>query len=123
MNRIPLRAIVLFAAALAAVQQTASAHAFLDHADPRVGAKVGTAPADVRIWFTQAVEPAFSRIQVFDSAGKQVDKDNTHVAPKDRQELIVSLPQLPPGTYRVKWHVISVDTHPTQGDFRFVVKP
>jgi len=32
------------------------------------------------------------------------------------------LPPLPAGTYRVKWHVVSVDTHRTQGDFKFTVK-
>jgi len=37
----------------------AQAHAFLDHAVPAVG---GTAPPprEVRLWFTEAVEPAFS---------------------------------------------------------------
>jgi hypothetical protein len=28
---------------------------------------------------------------------------------------------LPAGTYTVKWHVLSVDTHTTEGDFTFHV--
>jgi copper resistance protein C len=26
---------------------------------------------------------------------------------------------LPPGTYKVTWHVVSVDTHTTEGTFTF----
>ncbi len=46
------------------------AHAFLERSDPAVGGKVHSAPSEVRIWFTEAIEPAFSIIQVFDAAGK-----------------------------------------------------
>ena len=42
----------------------ASAHAFLDHAEPRVGNTVATAPREVTLWFTQKLEPAFSTITV-----------------------------------------------------------
>ena len=58
-----------------------SAHAFLEHSDPSVGSKVHSAPAAVRIWFTEAIEPRFSSIQVFDATGKQVDKKDTHLDP------------------------------------------
>jgi hypothetical protein len=37
--------------------------------------------------------------------------------------LRVSLPKLVPGTYRVTWRVLSVDTHVTEGDFTFAVVP
>jgi hypothetical protein len=30
---------------------------------------------------------------------------------------------LTPGTYRVSWRVVSVDTHPTEGNFTFTIKP
>jgi hypothetical protein len=33
------------------------------------------------------------------------------------------MPALLPGAYRVHWHVVSVDTHMTEGDFSFTVKP
>ena len=41
-----------------------SAHAFLDHAEPRVGNKVATPPREVTLWFTQKLEPAFSSVTV-----------------------------------------------------------
>ena len=39
---------------------SAYAHAFLDHASPLVGSTVQTAPSEVRMWFTQQLEPNFS---------------------------------------------------------------
>ena len=106
-----------------ALQSLASAHAFLDHAEPRVGSTTGNAPSEVRIWFTQRLEPAFSKIQVFDAQGREIDKRDTHVDPKEKNLLLVSLPALAAGTYKVSWHVVSVDTHRTQGDFKFTVEP
>jgi len=99
----------------------ARAHAFLDHATPAVGSKVRGSPAQVKLWFTQELEPAFSSVQVLDRNGKRVDKTDVKVDSADPMVLQVSLPQLPPGTYRVTWRVLSVDTHVTEGDFTFDV--
>jgi hypothetical protein len=100
-----------------------SGHAFLEHSDPPVGAKIHSAPAAVRIWFTEAIEAAFSSIQVFDAAGKQVDKKDMHSDHSNHSLLQVSLSRLGPGTYKVVWRVMSADTHVTNGDFRFQVVP
>jgi copper resistance protein C len=98
-----------------------SAHAFLEHSDPSVGSKVHSVPAAVRIRFTEAIEPRFSSIQVFDATGKQVDKKDTHSDPSNRSLLQVSLPRLGPGSYKVVWRAVSVDTHRTNGDFTFEI--
>ena len=98
-----------------------SAHAFLERSDPPVGSKVQSVPAAVRIWFTEAIEPRFSSIQVFDATGKEIDKKDTHLDSGNRSLLEVSLPRLGPGTYKVVWRVVSADTHVTSGDFRFQV--
>ena len=104
-------------------QAIASAHAFLDHADPKVGSTVDQPPTEVKITFTEELEPAFSTITVSTSDDKQIDKKDTHLDDNDKKLLIVSLPTLPPGTYKVHWHVVASDTHTTQGDFKFTVKP
>jgi copper resistance protein C len=95
----------------------ASAHAFLDHANPRVGSTVRTAPREVTLWFTQKLEPSFSSAQVTDASGARVDQG----AHAEGMQLHVALKPLPPGTYRVRWKVLSVDTHTTQGSFTFRV--
>ncbi len=112
----------LAAALFLAFPALALAHAFLDHADPKVGATIDVSPTEVKIWFTQSVEPAFSSIQVADAQGAQRDKKDTHVDDKDKSLLVVSVPTLPPGVYTVTWRVVSVDTHRTQGHFEFTVK-
>ena len=101
----------------------AIAHAFLDHASPRVGSTVRGAPPAVKLWFTEELEPAFSTIRVLDKNGKPVDRGDAHVDKSDRTLLEVALPPLEPGTYRVRWRVVSVDTHVTEGDFTFGVAP
>jgi methionine-rich copper-binding protein CopC len=105
-----------------ALQLPVWAHAFLDHAEPKVGSTVTSPPAETKIWFTQELEPAFSSIEVSDAQGNEVDKKDAHLDSKDKTLLMVSLPQLSPGTYTVAWHVVSVDTHKTQGHFQFTVK-
>jgi len=104
------------------IQSHAWAHAFLDHSDPKVGSTVTNSPAVIKIWFTQNIEPVFSTVEVQDAKGKQVDKKDMHQDDKDKSLLIVSVPKLPDGTYTVIWHVVSVDTHRTQGRFQFTIK-
>jgi len=91
----------------------AQAHAFLDHAEPRVGNKVGNPPREVTLWFTQKLEPAFSSVQRVD-AGKARVSGN---------QMSVSLKGGGAGTYHVNWRVLSVDTHTTNGSFTFDVGP
>ncbi|MEO6873117.1 MAG: copper resistance protein CopC [Chthoniobacterales bacterium] len=97
------------------------AHAFLKHAIPDVGSKIAHSPNEVRIQFTEAVESAFCKIQVFDSSGKEVDKGDIHRDSSNHALLKVSLPPLGAGTYKVVWRVVSVDTHVTNGSFSFRV--
>jgi methionine-rich copper-binding protein CopC len=60
-------------------------------------------------------------LTVTNQAGQRVDLGNAQIAPAQPNELQVGLKPLPPGTYTVTWHVVSVDTHPTQGTFTFTV--
>ncbi len=103
--------------------ESAFAHAFLDHAVPAVGGKVKGSPAEVRIWFTEKLEPAFSSIKVMDATGKEVDRKDLRAEVGNASILHVSLFPVPPGTYKVTWKATSVDTHVTKGDFTFEVAP
>ena len=114
MHRLSLAGILLLSLATG----EAGAHAFLDHAEPRVGNKVASPPREVTLWFTQKLEPAFSTITVTNSAGQRVDNGKTRVS---GSQMSVSLRTGGPGTYHVTWHVLSVDTHTTEGNFSFQV--
>jgi copper resistance protein C len=97
---------------------TARAHAFLDHAEPRVGNKVASPPREVTLWFTQKLEPAFSGVSVTNAAGQRIDSGKARVS---GNQMSVSLKPSGAGTYHVHWHVLSVDTHTTEGNFTFQV--
>ena len=112
----------LVAVLFLALQTRAWAHAFLDHAEPKVGSSVTNSPTEIKIWFTQNLEPAFSKLEVRDAKGEEVDKKDAHLDDKNMSLFIVSLPPLPSGTYTVIWHAVSVDTHKTQGHFEFTIK-
>jgi copper resistance protein C len=110
-----------FAAAtlLAAMATTnARAHAFLDHAEPRVGSTLPSAPRELVLFFTQNLEPAFSSVEVSDANGARVDLGKPAISASTMR---VGLKQLPAGAYRVRWRVLSVDTHTTEGNFTFHV--
>jgi hypothetical protein len=96
----------------------AKAHAFLDHAEPRVGSTVTTAPRELTLSYTQNLEPAFSAVEVSDANGKRVDLGKPSIS---GAVMRVGLRPLTAGTYRVRWHVLSVDTHTTEGSFTFRV--
>ena len=100
----------------------AHAHAFLDHSDPRVGNTVKS-PRIVSLWFTQNLESAFSTIDVLNSSGASMNAGRALVDSRDRKLLRVAVKALPPGTYTVRWHVLSMDTHTTDGSFTFHVGP
>jgi methionine-rich copper-binding protein CopC len=99
----------------------AHAHAMLDRANPPVGSTVGSAPRAVSLTFTEKLEPAFSRIRVENASGARVDEGKPQVERGGGNTLRVGLKPLPPGTYKVIWKVLSVDTHTTEGSFSFQV--
>jgi methionine-rich copper-binding protein CopC len=104
--------------AIALAATAAQAHAFLDHASPLVGSTVPAAPHEVALTFTQNLEPAFSSVEVIDSSGARVDQGKAAVSGNTMQ---IGLKTIGPGTYRVRWHALSVDTHSTEGSFTFHV--
>jgi methionine-rich copper-binding protein CopC len=115
-----MRILTFATSALLAIMSgtAAEAHAFLDHAEPRVGSTVPTAPRELSLSFTQKLEPAFSSAEVSDANGARVDLGRPSVS---ASVMRVRLKPLSSGTYRVRWHVLSVDTHTTEGSFTFQV--
>jgi hypothetical protein len=107
--------------ALLAQVSPACAHAFLEHASPPVGSEIATSPSVLAITFTEGVEPLFSTIELRGPNGAAVPAGTPYTAPDNNTVLSIQLPKLPPGIYTVIWHVTSVDTHKTEGNFQFTV--
>jgi copper resistance protein C len=99
------------------IASAAEAHAMLDHASPAVGSTVARSPGQVTLTFTQQLEPKFSGAEVRSASGARVDQGKS----VSGNVMRIRVKALAPGTYRVNWHALSVDTHTTQGSFNFRV--
>lgn len=114
---------LLLAAWVTMIASYAAAHAQLEWAVPAPGSVVRESPERLKLWFSERLERPFSNVRVLTPTGKQVDNRDCEVDRADARLLSVSLPKLSPGTYRVQWRVLSVDTHVSEGDFTFDVAP
>lgn len=119
-----MRALILFLLAVSWLAYTspAKAHAFLEQAAPKVGSTVDVSPTELRLRFSEAVEPAFSRITLATKDGGAIALGLVAVDSGDDRILVAVIPApLPPGVYKVSWRAVSRDTHTTTGDFAFQV--
>lgn len=96
----------------------AAAHANLSRSNPPANATVNEPPEEIRLWFTETIEPAFSSITLRDSDGNLVNTPDAVV--DDPFQLALAPGDLPNGVYTVSWKVVSkTDGHLTQGSFSF----
>jgi hypothetical protein len=121
-HRLTLPLAALLASILAST--AAFAHAFLDHATPGVGATINSAPGELQLSFSQNIVPAFSGVTLKTAGGAEIPLGKAMLDAGSANTLHVKLGKaLPPGTYFVSWHVVSVDTHPTSGTYKFTITP
>ncbi len=106
---------------LGLLQGTAFAHATLQSATPAPDGAAATVK-EIKLSFSEGVNPKFSGIELKDQAGKTVPTGSAAIDPKDDKELIVPVDsELGAGTYTVEWHAVSADTHRVNGTFTFQV--
>ena len=98
------------------------AHAVLVRSSPAARATLSRPPERVQLWFNERLEPAYSRASVWDASGKQVDASDGVVDAAEPTRLTVNVPALAPGTYTVKFRVLSVDGHLVESQFPFTVR-
>jgi copper transport protein len=122
-RRVLLAAVAGLACALV-LPASAFAHAALVRTVP-LGSKILPAPPpEVRLTYSEAVEPRFAIVSVTDAAGKQVTAGAPRRATTDSHTLVTPVEQhLPEGWYLVFWRVISADGHPVRGAFTFAIGP
>ncbi len=106
-----------------ALASGACAHAMLETAVPAVGATVKTAPAVLVLRFSERLEQRFSSVVVTAASGAAVGEGAIRTDPADGRRLLVPVSRLAAGVYTVVWHAVSVDTHRTEGSYRFTVAP
>jgi len=99
------------------------AHSLLVRSQPERRATVTRPPEEVRLWFSERIEPAYARLSVWDAGGKQVDAGDAAVDPANSTTLAVRTPALRAGRYTVRYRVLSVDGHIVESSFDFTVRP
>jgi methionine-rich copper-binding protein CopC len=117
------RLAVLLVGWVLVVPVVAGAHAQLVKSAPARRAALARSPERVQLWFNEALEPSFARLTVVDAGGARVDEGDASVEPDDPKALSVKVRALEPGTYTVKFRVLSVDGHVVESDFPFTVRP
>jgi methionine-rich copper-binding protein CopC len=98
----------------------AAAHSFPEKEIPSAGQNVTSPPSEVVIDFDAPIEKLFAKLEVAGADGQNLAVGTPQVADDGRQ-LSVKLGALKPGDYTVKWAVVCIDTHHTQGSYTFTV--
>ena len=105
---------------LAAGVVPVSAHSFPELEVPAAGQTLNEPPSEVRIKYDAPIEKLFAQLTVVDSNGQNLAQGSPTVS-DDGYILTVKLPPLKPGAYLVKWRVVGIDTHHTEGSYSFSV--
>ncbi len=112
------------AVSLAGLSSAAAAHPKLTQTMPEANAVVTAGLSEIRLIFSEGLEPSFSGAELKNQAGQKVDTGKTAADPKDTKQLVIPLPSpLPAGTYNVVWHAVAADSHRVKGSYSFTVKP
>jgi methionine-rich copper-binding protein CopC len=96
------------------------AHSFPEEQTPAAGQVLTTPPAEVSIRYDAQIEKLFANLEVLGPDGKNLAVGTPQLS-ADGRTLSVKLAPLAPGEYRVRWAVLGIDTHRTQGSYTFTV--
>jgi copper resistance protein C len=96
------------------------AHSFPEKESPSAGEKVASPPSEVVINFDAPIEKLFAKLEVTGADGQNLAVGAPQIS-DDGIRLSVKLGALKPGDYTVKWAVVCIDTHHTNGSYTFTV--
>lgn len=98
----------------------ATAHSFPEEETPSAGQRVSAPPSKVTIKFDAPIEKVFAKLEVLGADGKPETIGQPQVDPS-ALTLSVKVDALRPGDYTVKWGVVCIDSHHTEGSYVFTV--
>jgi copper resistance protein C len=100
----------------------ASAHSRLTKSDPAARAVLEAAPKELKLWFNEAVEPAFAKVWIVPAEGQQIPLTSRGDS-SDPKLLVVTIPdKLPSGPVEIGYHILSVDGHTVEDKLSFTIK-
>ncbi len=119
----------VWGAALLALADVAGAHAILVESHPKPAEEVTGPDVDVSLEFNSRIDASRSSLQLAPDdgvpgpaavgAGSQTLQITESAEPN---KLASKLEGLAPGSYRLRWQVLSVDGHVSRGDVKFRVR-
>lgn len=99
------------------ITTSAVAEPELSSSTPPDGASLSTAPAEIMLEFAGPV--ALTAVIVHEADG---DAHALESLPSERSaQLVVTVPELEPGSYRIEWRALENTTHVTSGEFGFEI--
>ena len=120
MSALPSLRHLLSLALLLAAPHVASAHAIIVSSLPVAGATVAKDEAlAIRLRFNSRIDHARSRLKLLSPDGAEQTLTPTADTPADEIDAVAKA--LAPGSWRLRWQVLSVDGHITRGDIPFTV--
>lgn len=105
----------------ALVAPAALAHTRLESSSPQAESVV-SAPAQVRLQFSDPLELPFSKIKLVDARGGVIVPVKIAIDPANAKALVAATPGLRSGAYRVQWSTVTRDGHKVKGEFGFQVQ-
>lgn len=107
---------------LGAASALAHAHAKIASSQPAANSELTSTPTEIRLQFNEALEPAFSKIELVDAKQAPVALPKVALDKADPKVMVTPVPALTPGQYEVRWSAMSRDGHKTEGHFAFALK-
>ena len=105
------------------IPAAAYAHAIVLESSPRPGAVLARPPAQITLRFNSKIEKRFTRLTL--ATGNQPPAPVTAARdePAAPDHLVIPIGSLAPGDYTLRYRVLAVDGHITEGALRFTVEP
>ncbi len=105
------------------IPAAAYAHAIVLESSPRPGAVLARPPAQITLRFNSKIEKRFTRLTL--ATGNQPPAPVTAASdePAAPDRLVIPIRSLAPGDYTLRYRVLAVDGHITEGTLRFTVEP
>ena len=111
----------LCAALLAWDSGAAWAHAIILESEPAAGAQLAEPPARIYLRFNSKLEKQLSSVRLMSADGRPVPLPVVAAGDGSLDRIVLPLGKLRPGAYVIRYKVLAVDGHITEGALRFAV--
>ncbi|MFC0132966.1 copper resistance protein CopC [Massilia eurypsychrophila] len=98
------------------------AHTKVETAEPKADSELNEPPKEIRLHFSDTLEPAFTKIVLLDAKNVTIKLPKAVVDKADAKTVSAQLPVLRAGQYLVRWSTMTRDSHKVKGEYRFNVK-